>query len=208
MVVFLRRVELFHLQLGCSKEEGCHHCVRSIAKTEWKLWHLGKRLWDSGDRLRVANCCQPRKGYCCPPQDVLQALTGEGWSLFTFSKEATRKKVVLVVWEASPKSGVRTVAFVNRLWLAYPDPAHKGHHNLPHKGHLHPPSQRYYSDMLRTVQFVNRLGHLTNGLFVNGFILATVPTVMFIPCSSPGMFMTWLLVVYFLNHFPWILLSV
>ena len=37
LVVFLRRVELFHLQLGRSKEERLR-CVESFAIAEWKLW--------------------------------------------------------------------------------------------------------------------------------------------------------------------------
>ena len=38
--------------------------------------------------------------------------------------------------------------------------------------------------MLRTVQFVNGLRPSNNGLFVNGFILATVPTVTLVPSQA------------------------
>ena len=44
LVMLLKCVELFHLQLGCSKEEERPCWVRSVAKAHWKLWHLGNVL--------------------------------------------------------------------------------------------------------------------------------------------------------------------
>ena len=42
LVVFLRRVELFCLQLGRNKKEERLCCVGSFAIAEWKLWRSGK----------------------------------------------------------------------------------------------------------------------------------------------------------------------
>ena len=43
----------------------------------------------------------------------------EGWTVFTFSRDATRKTNVLVLREV-PVSKEKAVAFVNELWLAHP----------------------------------------------------------------------------------------
>ena len=65
-VVFLRKLELFLLQLGCSKEEERLHGVGSFTKAGWKLWHSGNGLW-------LAHRCLPGKGHPPLSQDVLQA---------------------------------------------------------------------------------------------------------------------------------------
>ena len=51
LVVFLRRVELFCIQLGQSKKEERLRCVESFAIAEWKLWRSGK--WAVGFRKRA-----------------------------------------------------------------------------------------------------------------------------------------------------------
>ena len=40
-IVFLKSVQPFSHQLGCSKEEEGLCCVGRFAKAEWKLWHSG-----------------------------------------------------------------------------------------------------------------------------------------------------------------------
>ena len=66
LVAFLRKVELFLLQLGHSKEEERLRIVGSFTNAGWKLWCLGNGLWLAHRRL-------PGKGHQPPPQDVLQA---------------------------------------------------------------------------------------------------------------------------------------
>ena len=44
VVVFLKRVEPFRLQLGCSKKEQRPRFVGRFAKVWWKLWRLGNEL--------------------------------------------------------------------------------------------------------------------------------------------------------------------
>ena len=59
LVIFLKRVWLFCLQLGCSKKQERSRCVGSFA--------------DSGTGLWLANRCPPHKGHRCPSQYVLLA---------------------------------------------------------------------------------------------------------------------------------------
>ena len=55
LAVFMRTVELFHLQLGCRKIEECFQCVGSFATTGWEaLLQLGGKLWCSGNWLLVS----------------------------------------------------------------------------------------------------------------------------------------------------------
>ena len=78
------------------------------------------------------------------------------------------------------------MVFANGLWLAYHRPPRKGHHCPPHNGRLHP-SHKGTVLMDGIVQFMNRVSlYQTNGLFINRFILDTLPTVTFMPCSSAG----------------------
>ena len=72
-VVFLKSVQLFRHQLGRNKEEEGLRSVGSFGKDGWKLWCSGNELWGSGNGLWLTNRYQPRKGYCRPPEDVLQA---------------------------------------------------------------------------------------------------------------------------------------
>ena len=44
LVVFLKGVEVFPLQMGRSKKEERPRCLGSFAKTWWKLWRSGKEL--------------------------------------------------------------------------------------------------------------------------------------------------------------------
>ena len=53
LVGFLRRVELFRLQLGRNKKEESFRCLRSFAIAEWKLWRSGK--WAVGFGIQTAN---------------------------------------------------------------------------------------------------------------------------------------------------------
>ena len=69
-VIFLKSVQLFRHQLGCSREEGLC-CVGSFAKAWWKLWRSGNGLWGLGNGLWLANHYRPRKGHCRLPQDAL-----------------------------------------------------------------------------------------------------------------------------------------
>ena len=89
--------------------------------------------------------------------------------IFTFSRDATRKKNVLGAWEVSLKRG-RSCGIRERA-------PRKGHHRPPHKGHLRP-LRKGKVLMLRIIQFVNGLRPST------GFFLAIVLTVTFMPCSS------------------------
>ena len=88
LVVFLRRIEPFRLQLGCNKKKEHLRCVGDLAKAGWKPWHSGNGMWGLGSRLWLANCSSSCKGHC----------------FFTFSRDATRKKV-LTAWEPSLKWG-------------------------------------------------------------------------------------------------------
>ena len=119
----------------------------SFAKAGWNLWHSGNRMWGLGNGLCLANRYRPRKGHCCPPQDIVQANRGGLNLFFTFSRDAARKNV-LGAWEASLKRG-RSCGIWERA-------LHKGHHRPPHKGHLRLP-HKVKVLMLRIVQFVNGL---------------------------------------------------
>ena len=105
----------------------------------------------------LANCRPPRKGHCRPPQDVLQAYWGKCEAFFILAGTQQRRRTAWLHWKLR-KSGMKTVTFVKRLWLAYRRPPHKGHLRPPHKGHLLPP-RRSTVLMLRIVQFVNGLRH-------------------------------------------------
>ena len=63
LVVFLRRVELFRLQLEQSKEEERLRCVGSFAIAEWNCGVWGNGLWGLGNRLLLANFCSLSKGH-------------------------------------------------------------------------------------------------------------------------------------------------
>ena len=77
------------------------------------------------------------------------------------------------MWEASLTMG--------GTWLAHRRPSGKGHDLSPYKGHR---CLTLKGTILKltAVQFMNGLRPSNNGLFVNGFNLATVPTVMLVPC--------------------------
>ena len=91
----------------------------------------------------------------------------------------------MVAWESLLKR-VETVAFVNRLWLAYRRLPRKGHQHPPHKGHLRPPCKGIVRICLELYGLLTDLGHQTNDMFVDGFFLAAVPSVTFKPYSSTG----------------------
>ena len=97
LVVFLRKVELFLLQLGRSKEEEHLRGVGSFTKAGWKLWCSRKGLW-------LAHRSLAGKGHPLRLRTYYK-LNGEGWSFFAFSRDATRKTNVLAAWEASLKQG-------------------------------------------------------------------------------------------------------
>ena len=81
---------------------------------------------------------------------------------------------------------VEPVVFVNGLWLAHHCPPSKGHYHSSYKGH-HCPTRKGSCTILKltTVQ-LRDLGHQANSLSIDGFNLATVPTVTFLPCSRMG----------------------
>ena len=59
---------------------------------------LRKRLW-------LAHCHLTHTGHLHSPIKFYNKLMLEGWTFFTFSRDATRKTNILVVWEALPKQG-------------------------------------------------------------------------------------------------------
>ena len=70
--IFLRKLEPFLLQPGCSKGEEHFHSVGSLTKAGWKLSRSGNGLWHSRNGLRLAHQCSPGKGHHPPLQDVQQ----------------------------------------------------------------------------------------------------------------------------------------
>ena len=103
LAVFLRTNELFRLQLGRSKEGQRLRCVGNFTKAEWKQWLSGNGQWGSGNGLWLANCPSASQKSFLSSSGHSTRLTLEGWSFFTFSRDAGRKKTVLAEWEASLK---------------------------------------------------------------------------------------------------------
>ena len=98
--------ELFHLHLGCSREEECLHCVESFAKAGWKQRCLGSRLWGSGTTYStLANLLSALQKSMSSASGCSTRLTRECWSPFTFSKDVGRKKTILAAGGASLKRG-------------------------------------------------------------------------------------------------------
>ena len=77
LVVFLREVELFLLQLGRSKEEERLRVVGSFTKAGWKLWRSGNGLWLTYRRSTGKGHLPPGKGHRPSPKDNTTSLTGK-----------------------------------------------------------------------------------------------------------------------------------
>ena len=103
----------------------------------------------------LANCRPPRKCHCRQPQYVLLPYWGR-LRLFHLWQGCSKKAERLGCMGSFAKAGVKTVAFMNGLWLAYCRPPRKGHHRPPHKGHLRP-HHKVSVLMHRIVRFVNRV---------------------------------------------------
>ena len=138
-VVFVKSVQLFRHQLGCRKEEEGPCCLGSFAKAGWKLWRLGNGCGVGGKGFGYLTAIGHAKVTAVRLRTYYQLTRGR-LKLFTFSRDAARKKNVLGAWEASLKPG-RSCGVRERA-------PRKSHRRPPHKCHIL---------MLIIVQFVNGL---------------------------------------------------
>ena len=97
LVVFLKDIQVFCIQLAHSKEEERLHGVGSLIESGWKLWRLGIGLW-------LANCHHPRKGHCRLPQDVLHAYWGKV-EAFPLQQGRNKEEERLGCMGSFPKNG-------------------------------------------------------------------------------------------------------
>ena len=73
----------------------------NFANARWKQWRLENGLCGSSNGLWLANGPPARKSHC----RTFYKVKGEGWSFFTFSRDAVRNNTVLATWEALLKRG-------------------------------------------------------------------------------------------------------
>ena len=157
LVVFWKRVELFHLHLGRSKAEERPRSLGSFTKAWRKLSCSRKNceVWGTGCGWLTAVRLVIVIAFHLSTYFKLTVEVGALWPLAGM-QQARRKS-----WLSRNlfSSRVEAVTLVNRLWLAYSRPSCKGHHRSLHKGHLLPQLIGTVL-MLRTAQFVNGLlGH-------------------------------------------------
>ena len=166
LVIFLKSVQLFRLQLAHSKEEERFCGMGSLLNLGGScgVREMGCGVWgtDCGSLtadLHTKVTAVHFRMYC--------KLTGGRLKLFHSGRDATKKKNVLAAWEALVNWG-------GNCGVREQD---------THKGNLCPLCKVTVL-LLRIVHFMNRLMPSNKWHVRQWFFLATAPTVTFMPRSS------------------------